>query len=161
VLRQTAIKALEPMRQTAADLAPDDPHTPAPDLKSSIAIASKRSSHAGVIELARGPPSSVQMYMGPTKGGYPEAIVQEFGARPHDIKPKHHIFLELRRRPVHHRPQGSPPGQPAEAVHAAGLGTAQGRRPGDRRQRASRTHRQGRPARGQQGRPGGRQARSR
>jgi HK97 gp10 family phage protein len=97
VLREVARKALEPMRQTAVDKAPDDPATHAPDLKSSIEISPRRSTRSGgEIQLAQGRKSSVQMYMGPTKDGYPEAMVQEFGARAHDIGPRKQKLLELR-----------------------------------------------------------------
>lgn len=86
VLLQTAIEALTPMAELAAELAPDDPHTGAPDLKTSIQVGTKRSGKA--IELTESGPATVRVYMGPTKDGYPEAMVQEFGAKPHDEFPK-------------------------------------------------------------------------
>ena len=87
VLRRAATAALEPMAQTARDLAPDDLVTPAPDLKTSIAVSSKQKSGRQLRRTKEGP-ASVIVYMGPTKDGYPEAIMSEFGSGPHVIKPK-------------------------------------------------------------------------
>lgn len=87
VLRRTAIEALTPIAETARDLAPDDPSTPAPnDLKSSIAISPRQKSSRFSARGDLG--TSVQMYVGPTGPGYPQAMVQEFGAKPHAIKPR-------------------------------------------------------------------------
>lgn len=84
VLRRVARQALAPMRDRAAELAPDDPLTQAPDLKTSIAISEKqKSSRFGGLTQRT---STITMYMGPTGGGYPQAIIAEFGAPAHDIK---------------------------------------------------------------------------
>lgn len=85
-LRQTAAEALVPMLETARQLAPDDPHTAPPnDLKGSMAIGDRRSngfkSQSGRDEFG------VEVYMGPTKEGYPQAIPQEFGAVQHPPHP--------------------------------------------------------------------------
>lgn len=87
VLRRTARKALGPIAQSARDLAPDDPATDAPkDLKSSIIISprQKSSRFSGFGTLG----TLVQMFVGPSADGYPQAMVQEFGAKPHRIIPK-------------------------------------------------------------------------
>jgi hypothetical protein len=84
VLRRVARQALEPMKAEAVSLAPDDPTTHAPrDLKTSIAISEKQKSgrFGGLTQRT----STVTMYMGPTGGGYPQAMIAEFGAPPHDI----------------------------------------------------------------------------
>ena len=84
VLRRVGKMALEPMAKMAAARAPDDPLTGAPDLHRSI-IVSTRSS-AG--KRSKRKKASVEMYMGPhTKGGYPQAIVQEFGTINHPAHP--------------------------------------------------------------------------
>jgi HK97 gp10 family phage protein len=74
-LEPLVIKALEPMRDTAIYLAPDDPKTGPPwDLKSSIEISTKKRGVKAYENL-----SSARAYMGPTRHGYPQAIMQEFG----------------------------------------------------------------------------------
>lgn len=84
VLRRVARQALESMAEEARRLAPDDPTTQAPhDLRTSIVVSEKQKSgrFGGLAERT----SFVTMYMGPTGGGYPQAIIQEFGAPAHDI----------------------------------------------------------------------------
>lgn len=71
-------KSLVPMSLVAIALAPDDPTTGPPwDLKSSITVSTRQKS-------GRGPNRALgrygaRAYMGPTKFGYPQAIMQEFG----------------------------------------------------------------------------------
>lgn len=78
VMRRVGIKALTPMRDEARALAPDDPATSPPyDLKSSIEIGSKRQKGRS---REREGPSEVVLYMGPTKFGYPQAMIQEAGS---------------------------------------------------------------------------------
>lgn len=61
VLRRALVKAAQPIADEAKALAPDDPHTPAPDLKSSIAVATQLTRrHRGEKE------SEVEVYVGPT-----------------------------------------------------------------------------------------------
>jgi HK97 gp10 family phage protein len=82
-LEPLVIKALEPMRDTAVYLAPDDPLTGPPwDLKSSIKISTKK---RGVKAFER--LGSAIAYMGPTREGYPQAIMQEFGTINHVATP--------------------------------------------------------------------------
>lgn len=80
VVRRTLTKALQPMAQEAASLAPDDPKTGAPDLHTSIKVSDK-------LKVGRRPmvngfgfrDGTVTVFMGPTRDGYPQAIMQEFG----------------------------------------------------------------------------------
>lgn len=86
VLREVGREALEPMAATARQLAPDDPKTGAPsDLKSSITISSRQKGGRQIKRTFEGK-SAVAVYMGPTGEGYPQAMIQEFGAKPHRIK---------------------------------------------------------------------------
>lgn len=74
-LEPLVVKALEPMSETARFLAPDDPATSPPwDLKSSIEVSTKK---RGVKAFER--LSAASAFMGPTKFGYPQAVMQEFG----------------------------------------------------------------------------------
>lgn len=113
VLQRVANAALMPMRDTARELAPDDPHTGAPDLRTSIEVSPTRSKIYHPL-VGDGGPASVQAFMGPTKQGYPEAMPQEFGSKPHDIVPKKAgqlMFDEDGKRiaaPIVHHP-GNPP----------------------------------------------------
>lgn len=84
VLRRVARQALTPMREDARQRAPDDPKTPPPhDLKSSLEISEKqKTSRFSGLRLSA---SSITMSMGPTRYGYPQAMVQEFGSGPHYV----------------------------------------------------------------------------
>jgi HK97 gp10 family phage protein len=74
-LEPLLVRALEPMKETAVYLAPDDPLTGPPwDLKSSIEVSTKR---RGVKAFER--LDAAIAYMGPTRHGYPQAVFQEFG----------------------------------------------------------------------------------
>jgi HK97 gp10 family phage protein len=80
-LEPLLVKALEPMRDMARRLAPDDPLTGPPwNLPTSIEVSARqRSGRAkGDRELGR---FDARAYMGPTKFGYPQAMMQEFGTR--------------------------------------------------------------------------------
>lgn len=73
------VKALTPMSLVAISIAPDDPTTPPPwDLKSSIKVGTKQRSGRARINRALGQ-YGARAYMGPTKYGYPQAIMDEFG----------------------------------------------------------------------------------
>lgn len=78
VARRSAIKAMQPMADIATRLAPDDVVTPAPDLHTSIAVSTRQKGGRSKMEAFDGP-TQVTVHMGPTKGGYPQAIYQEFG----------------------------------------------------------------------------------
>ncbi len=61
-LRRALVKAAEPVAIAARSYAPDDPKTAAPDLKSSIAVATQ------LIARHRGTKANeVEVYIGPTK----------------------------------------------------------------------------------------------
>lgn len=80
-LRRAGTKSLEPIRSAAVAAAPDDPTTAAPeDLKSSIKISGRG---GRMSRSARAGKAFVELYMGPTKEGYPQAIFQEFGTVNH------------------------------------------------------------------------------
>lgn len=73
------IKCLQPMSLVAISLAPDDPRTPPPwDLKSSIAVSKRQRSGRARRDRELGQ-YGARAYMGPTKFGYPQAIMDEFG----------------------------------------------------------------------------------
>jgi hypothetical protein len=72
-------EALTPMSLVAIALAPDDPTTGPPyDLKSSIAVGTRQRSGRARQDRALGQ-YGARAYMGPTKFGYPQAIMDEFG----------------------------------------------------------------------------------
>lgn len=77
VVRRTMTKAAEPMRDLMAKFAPDDPATGAPDLHRSMAIGSKYSGGRGGVR--REGKSEVAIYIGPTRDGYPQAVMMELG----------------------------------------------------------------------------------
>lgn len=84
VARRVLRKALKPVAETAIKLAPDDPKTGAPDLHRSIKVSDKLSRRLLRTASSR---FYVDMYMGPTKEGYPQAIIQEFGSIHHPPHP--------------------------------------------------------------------------
>lgn len=72
-------RSLEPMRDTARYLAPDDPLTNPPwNLPTSIEVGVRQRSGRAKDDRALGR-FDARAYMGPTKYGYPQAIMQEFG----------------------------------------------------------------------------------
>lgn len=82
VLRRAGTKAMQPMADLAARLAPNDPNTSAPDdLATSITLSSKAKAGRGGMEgLEQG--NRVNIHMGPGSGlpRYPRALVMEFGS---------------------------------------------------------------------------------
>lgn len=73
------VKSLEPMAALARSIAPDDPKTPPPyDLKSSIVVSTRQRSGRAKQDRPLGK-YEARAYMGPTKYGYPQAIMMEFG----------------------------------------------------------------------------------
>lgn len=86
VVRRTLLKAMEPMAEEARRLAPDDPTTGEPDLHRSIAVSTRQKT-GRQIKFAKATPTEVNVYMGPTKEGYPQAIMQEFGTVHHPPQP--------------------------------------------------------------------------
>lgn len=86
VVERAVKTALEPMRAEAERLAPVD--AAKGHLKRSLIISKNRAGY--VPKLQRDRASSVVMFMGPRTrtGAYPEAILQEFGSKPHTIRAK-------------------------------------------------------------------------
>lgn len=89
VLRRVGLKALQPVAETARNLAPDDPATGGNDLRSSIGVGTKLSRRQA--KLARravkqgGDKSFVEVYAG--AGQIPHAHLQEFGTSRHSAQP--------------------------------------------------------------------------
>lgn len=86
VARRAAKKAMQPMADLARSLAPDDPTTPPVDLKTSIVVSSQVRVGRSFRKLREGP-TNIEIYMGPTSEGYPQAITQEFGTVHHAPQP--------------------------------------------------------------------------
>lgn len=87
VARAALRKAMQPVHKMAVQLAPDDPRTGPPyDLKKSIKIGSSVKIGRSYKKMLR-TQGAVEIYMGPTKFGYPQAIMQEFGTINHSPKP--------------------------------------------------------------------------
>lgn len=84
--RRVLKKAGQPMADLMERLAPDDPTTPPVDLHTSIEISSRQKS-GGAKSYAKPDDGSVEMHIGPTKDGYPQAVMQEFGTVHHDAQP--------------------------------------------------------------------------
>lgn len=63
-LRRALVKAAEPVAIAARSYAPDDPRTPAPDLKSSIGVATQMTRRA---RSQQPKTSEVEVYVGPTR----------------------------------------------------------------------------------------------
>jgi len=80
VARKALMAAAEPIEAKAIELAPDDPTTGPPyDLKSSIVSSTRTSSKSARKQR----PSEQRVHIGPTKFGYPQAMIQEFGGKFH------------------------------------------------------------------------------
>jgi HK97 gp10 family phage protein len=106
VARAALRKAMQPMHKMAVSRAPDDPRTPAanatlhtnrktgktdrtPDanLKTSIKIGSSVKIGRSYKKML-GTKGIVEIYMGPTKDGYPQATLMEFGVPSKNIAPR-------------------------------------------------------------------------
>jgi HK97 gp10 family phage protein len=87
ILQRATMAAMEPMRAEAQRLAPVD--AAKGNLKRSIIISTKRSTSRNR-KYQSDLNSSVTVYMGPgiRVGAYPEAVIQEFGSKPHIIRPR-------------------------------------------------------------------------
>lgn len=88
VLRRVARGALQPMRNHAADIAPDDPSTTGKDLHSSIGIANLK---MGKVRFVRGKfradsSTGIAMTMGPERQAF-HGTFQEFGTVHHAARP--------------------------------------------------------------------------
>lgn len=73
-------KAVEPIRDTASSLAPDDVRTANPDLESSIVVSSRQRSGRAKSDRPLGQ-YDARVFIGPAGNSfaYPQAIFQEFG----------------------------------------------------------------------------------
>lgn len=115
-LRETAVEALQPMAEVARRLAPDDPATGPPhDLPSSITVGTKLEKGVQAADEVASR-STVAAYMGPTKDGYPQATMQEFGTERHAPQP----YM----RPAWEQQKGPTLGRVAEALASRIIGYA-------------------------------------
>lgn len=74
-------RALEPMRDVAAAIAPDDPKTGSPwDLGDSIIVSTRQRTGASKSDRALGR-YAARAYVGPNRFGYPQAMMMEFGTK--------------------------------------------------------------------------------
>lgn len=85
-LRRALVKAANPVAVVARSYAPDDPNTPAPDLKSSIEVATQLTlRHRGSKQ------NEVEVYVGPTRQAgravLNYAAIQEFGSYKQTARP--------------------------------------------------------------------------
>jgi hypothetical protein len=86
-LEPLLVQSLMPMRDTARYLAPNDPLTGPPwDLPASIEVSTRQRTGRAKSDRALGR-FDARAYMGPTKYGYPQAIMQEFGTVRHVATP--------------------------------------------------------------------------
>lgn len=84
VIRRVLDKALQPMAETARQLAPDDPATGGNDLKASIAVGGKLTPRQASIARKDQNKALVTRYMGTAD---PSGIQQEFGNVNHGPQP--------------------------------------------------------------------------
>lgn len=83
VVRRALRAAGEPILAAMQAKAPDDPRTNGQnDLKTSLAMSSRQKSRRGGAFRPEGP-KEVVVHIGPTRHGYPQAIMQEFGTSHH------------------------------------------------------------------------------
>ena len=79
-VRRAMLKALQPMADEASRLAPDDPRTPSPDLHRTIKVGDTLKAGRSIMAKGFGfKDGQVTVWMGPTREGYPQAMMQEFG----------------------------------------------------------------------------------
>ena len=87
-VRRAMMKAFQPMADEASRLAPDDPRTPAPDLHRTIKVGDALKAGRSMFVKGFGfNDGQVTVWMGPTREGYPQAIMQEFGTVNQPAKP--------------------------------------------------------------------------
>lgn len=81
--RRALRAAGEPILAAMQDKAPDDPKTNGlKDLKSSLAMSVRQKSKRGGTYRPEAP-KEVVLHIGPTRHGYPQAVMQEFGTAHH------------------------------------------------------------------------------
>lgn len=78
VLRKVGRKRLKPVAERARSYAPEDQG----ELKDSIAVSSRQKSGRQTRRTGEGK-SDVNVYVGPTAKGYPQAMMQEMGTKHH------------------------------------------------------------------------------
>lgn len=79
-VRRAMMKAFQPMADDASSLAPDDPRTPSPDLHRAIKVGDTLKAGRSMSTKGFGfKDGQVTVWMGPTREGYPQAMMQEFG----------------------------------------------------------------------------------
>lgn len=85
-LRRALVKAANPVAVVARSYAPDDPQTPAPDLKSSIAVATQLTRRHRAAKR-----DEVEVHVGPTRVSgravLNYAAIQEFGSYKQTARP--------------------------------------------------------------------------
>lgn len=85
-LRRALVKAANPVAVAARSYAPDDPRTPAPDLKSSIGVATQLTRRHRASKQ-----NEVEVYVGPTRqtgrAVLNYAAIQEFGSYKQTARP--------------------------------------------------------------------------
>ena len=81
-LRRAGTKAMQPMADIAARLAPNDPKTVAPDdLATSITLSSKAKAGRGGLEgIEKGTRANIHMGPAASLPRYPRALLMEFGS---------------------------------------------------------------------------------
>jgi HK97 gp10 family phage protein len=84
VLRRVGVKALQPMAETARQLAPDDPDTSGNDLKASIVVGTRLTKRQAREARKDQNKSTVTVYMGTAD---PAGLQQEFGNINHGPQP--------------------------------------------------------------------------
>lgn len=99
------VEALQPVKDTARAIAPDDPLTSPPyNLNTSIEVSDKQRSGNAKSDRKLGR-FDARAYVGPVGAGYPQAIMQEFGTvhhpaqaymRPSWNAQKHNVLALLR-----------------------------------------------------------------
>lgn len=78
-LQPLLVESLEPMAEYARVMAPDDPLTGPPwNLPTSIEVSTRQRSGRARADRSLGK-YDARAFMGPTKFGYPQAMMQEFG----------------------------------------------------------------------------------
>lgn len=86
-LEPLLVQSLEPMAEYAKVMAPDDPLTQPPwSLPQSIEVGTRQRTGRARSDRALGR-FDARAYVGPTRGGYPQAIMQEFGTIKHVATP--------------------------------------------------------------------------
>ncbi len=88
--RRSLRRGGEVFAERARELAPDDPTTPnandPQDLKTSIKVASRQATGRSRRRTREGGDEALA-WVGPTKEGFPQAIMQEFGTAEHEAQP--------------------------------------------------------------------------